>query len=66
MRHYYFIENESGEEFLVGADTETEAWEIAMSVAEAIQANEELQDIDLSFEYEMDDDEAEKSGLDEY
>lgn len=66
MKHYYFIENESGEEFLVGADTEAEAWEIAMSVAEAIQKNEELQDIDLSFEYEMDDDEAEASGLDEY
>ena len=66
MKHYYFIENESGEEFLVGADTEAEAWEIAMSVAEAIQKNEELEDIDLSFEYEMDDEEAEASGLDEY
>lgn len=66
MKHYYFIENESGEEFLVGAYSEAEAWEVAMSVAESIQVNEELQDIDLSFEYEMDDDEAEESGLDEY
>lgn len=65
MKHYYFIENESGEEFIVGANSLNEAWEIARDVAHSIEEYEEIQS-DLSFEYEMTDEEAENSGLDEY
>ena len=45
MKHFYFIENNTGEEFLVGAEN--------LSMATII-------------EYEMTDEEAEASGLDEY
>lgn len=65
MKHYYFIENESGEEFLVGAHNLFEAWEIAKSVGDGIAINCGIEP-NLSFEYEMDEEEAESSGLDEY
>ena len=65
MKHYYFIENESGEEFIVGANSLNEAWEIARDVAQSIEDYEQIRS-DLSFEYEMTDEEAENSGLDEY
>ena len=39
MHHYYFIERNSGEEFIVGADTLEEAWKIADEVAAAIREN---------------------------
>lgn len=65
MRHFYFIENETGEEFLVEADNFLEAQIAAEGVADSIAANYGVR-ADLSYEYEMTDQEAEDSGLDEY
>ena len=65
MRHFYFIENSTGEEFIVGAKTLEEAKVYAADVADAIGRNYG-EEPDLSYEYEMTDDEAEASGLDEY
>ena len=65
MKHYYFIENESGEEFLVGASNYFEAEQIALEIADDIAIHYAIHP-DLSFEYEMTDEEAENSGLDEY
>ena len=39
MKHFYFIEDETGEEFLVGAKNYAEAFIIATDVADSI-ANE--------------------------
>ena len=65
MKHFYFIENNTGEEFLVGADNLSMATIIAEDVAFQISLNYgEISD--LSYEYEMTDEEAEASGLDEY
>ena len=69
MYHYYFTERNSGEEFIVGADSLEEAWETADEVAATIR---QLYDEGAGFatwvcyEYEMTDEEAEASGLDEY
>lgn len=65
MKHYYFIESESGEEFIVGADTLPEAWMIAEEIGDEI-AREYAIAPDLEFLYEMTEEEAEASGLDEY
>ena len=65
MKHYYFIESETGEEFIVGADTLEEAWMIAKDVGDQIAADYAVR-VDLEFLYEMTDEEAETSGLDEY
>lgn len=65
MKHYYFIEEESGEEFLVGADSLTEAREIAREIVYQISREYEIIP-NLSYEYEMTEEEAEASGLDEY
>lgn len=65
MKHFYFIENETGEEFIVGADNLLEAQITAEDVADSIAANYGVR-ADLSYEYEMTDEEAEDSGLDEY
>ena len=65
MRHFYFIEESTGEEFLVGADTLEEAMIMAEGVAADI-AQQYGEIPSLSYEYEMDDDEAEASWLDEY
>lgn len=65
MKHYYFIEEESGEEFLVGADSLTEAREIAREIVYQISQEYEIIP-NLSYEYEMTEEEAEASGLDEY
>ena len=65
MKHYYFIENETGEEFIVGADTLEEAWRIAEDIGDQI-ADDYAEQVDLEFLYEMTDEEAEASGLDEY
>ncbi len=65
MKHYYFVEDESGEEFLVGAYNLAEAWEIARSIGDTIAINCAIEP-SLSFEYEMTEEEAESSGLDEY
>ena len=65
MKHYYFIEEESGEEFLVGANTLTGAREIAQEIA--FQISEEYEIVPrLSYEGTMTEEEAEASGLDEY
>ena len=65
MRHYYFIENNTGEEFIVGADILEEAMIMAESIAAEIAENYG-ETPDLTYEYEMTDEEAEMSGLDEY
>lgn len=65
MHHYYFIENNTGEEFLVGAITLEEAKICAKDVAREIAENYD-ETPDLSYEYEMTNEEAEMSGLDEY
>ena len=65
MKHFYFIENNTGEEFIVGAKSLAAAKAIAKDVAHNI-ADWEGYDPDLSYEYEMTEEEAEASGLDEY
>ena len=65
MRHFYFIETNTGEEFIVGAHNFAEAEMYAADIADAIAANYGEESA-LSYEYEMTDDEAESSGLDEY
>lgn len=66
MKHFYFIENESGEEFIVGADNYREAEEIARDVGRSIALNCSWDDYSIEFQYEMTEEEAEASGLDEY
>ena len=66
MKHFYFIENESGEEFIVGADNYREAEEIARDVGRSIALNCGWDDYSIEFQYEMTEEEAEASGLDEY
>lgn len=65
MKHFYFIENNTGEEFIVGADTLGGAMILAEDIAYDI-AEYYGKTPDLSYEYEMTDEEAEMSGLDEY
>lgn len=65
MKHYYFVENNTGEEFLVGANTLKEAELIAYDVGVEI-ANNYGEQAAVEFYYEMDGIEAEMSGLDEY
>ena len=69
MRHFYFIENSTGEEFIVGANTLEEAKayaaDVADAIADAIGVNYG-EERGLSYEYEMTEEEAEASGLDEY
>lgn len=65
MYHYYFIENSTDEEFIVGADTLKEARIKAYGIAADI-AEYYCETPDLSYEYEMTEEEAEASGLDEY
>jgi hypothetical protein len=65
IRHYYFIEEETGEEFIVGAKNFPTAEIIALDVAADI-ANYYSVFPKLSYEYEMTEEEAEESGLDEY
>ena len=48
MKHYYFIESETGEEFIVGADTLEEAWMIAEDIGDQIAADYAIQ-VDLEF-----------------
>ena len=66
MRHFYFIEDESGEEFIVGAKTLAEAWVIANDIAAQIGKEYDICPTSMSYEYEMTEEEAEASGLDEY
>ena len=66
MKHFYFIENESGEEFIVGAHSYHEAEEIARDVGRCIARECGWDDYSIEFQYEMTEEEAEASGLDEY
>ena len=65
MSHFYFIEEETGEEFIVGAYNLADAFVIAKDVERDIASYYGCE-TKLSFEYIMTDDEAEASGLDEY
>jgi hypothetical protein len=66
MRHFYFIENNTGEEFIVGASNLSAAKTEAAIIATEIAATYDFEEADLSYQYEMTDDEAESSGLDEF
>ena len=66
MKHFYFIENESGEEFIAGANTYYEAEQIARDVGRCIARECGWDDYSIEFQYEMTEEEAEASGLDEY
>ena len=55
MRHFIFCDNDTGEEFIVGADTLDKAWQIAKEYF-----------FEPEYCYECSDFEAEQSGLDEY
>ena len=66
MKHYHFVEEISGEEFLVGADDFSEAYDIANDVAKEIgdtwnDGKYELTELDVLSNFW-----AECSGLDEY
>lgn len=65
MKHFLFFEAISGEYFIVGEDNFSNAAIVAEGVADAIR-QETGDDWELRFLYEMTDDEAEMSGLDEY
>lgn len=55
MRHFVFEDYDSGEEFIVSADTKAEAFDIAREIF-----------ADPSYICEFTEEEAENSGLDEY
>ena len=65
MRHFLFYEKNTGEDFIVGAYSKREAWDIAKEVADNIHEYSGMATI-LSYGGEITDDEAEASGLDEY
>ena len=65
MKHFYFIETKTGTKFTVGADTLGKAWNIACRIESEIGRGYGWH-TSLSFQYEMTDEEAEASGLDEY
>ena len=65
IKHFYFIENNTGEEFIVGARTLQGAMSMADDIGYDIATHYgEIPDVE--YQYEMTDDEAEMSGLDEY
>ena len=66
MNHYLFIENTTGEEFIVGADTYDSAANYAETIGEEIAAAWTDEPADVKYCYCMTDEEAEMSGLDEY
>ena len=55
MRHFLFTDYYTGEDFIVGADTLKEGWEMAKDYF-----------ADPAYICELTDEEAERSGLDEY
>ena len=65
MKHYLFCEENTGEEFLVGANDVKTAKIMAKEIARDIAANYD-EDADLNYYGEITDEEAEASGLDEY
>lgn len=66
MKHFYFTELNTGEEFIVGADTLSEARAVAEEVGIDLVDNYGAGLPKVKFMYEMDEVEAEASGLDEY
>ena len=65
MKHYLFVEEISGEQFIVGAATFGEAQYIAQGICQDI--GEEYHDeYHMVFLDELTEEEAEMSGLDEY
>jgi hypothetical protein len=66
MKHFYFTELNTGEEFIVGADTLSEAMVVAEEIGIDIVNNYGAGLPKVKFEYEMTEFEAEASGLDEY
>ena len=65
MRHFLYCEMNSGEEFIVGADTRGEADFVAEDIAHDI-GRYYGEETDLHYTCELTDEEAEMSGLDEY
>lgn len=65
IRHYYFTELETGEEFIVGEEDLTKAYVIAFTVGADIGSYYGVEPY-VMYEYEMTEEEAEASGLDEY
>ena len=67
MRHYLFSEEVTGEEFIVGADSEDEAHEAAFEIGvDLVEMWEPGEVPELICYGEISDEEAEASGLDEY
>lgn len=66
MKHFYFTEFNTGEEFIVGADTLPEAVAVAEEIGIDLVDNYGAGLSKVKFEYEMTEFEAEVSGLDEY
>lgn len=65
MRHFLYCEMNSGEEFIVGANTRGGAEILAEEVATNI-GRHYGEETDLHYTCELTDEEAEMSGLDEY
>lgn len=65
MRHFLYCEMNSGEEFIVGANTRGGAEILAEEVAANI-GRYYGEETDLHYTCELTDEEAEASGLDEY
>lgn len=66
MKHYWFSEDATGEEFIVSADSRTEATYAAQDIAAAIIENYGYEHYILTYHGRLTDEEAEASGLDEY
>ena len=65
IRHYYFTELETGEEFIVREEDLTKAYVIAYAVGADIGSRYNVEPW-VMYEYEMTEWEADVSGLDEY
>lgn len=66
MKHYLFCETTSGEEFLVGAENEADAYEIAEPIAVDLANMWADGEPELECYGTISEEEAENSGLDEY
>ena len=65
MKHYLFCEENTGEEFIIGAGDLHTAWVMAKEIGRDIATYYD-EDCDLEYYGELTDEEAEASGLDEY
>ena len=67
MKHYLFVEEITGEEFIVSADNEDEAYSAAFEIGvDLVDMWEPGEVPELICYGEISDEEAEASGLDEY